>query len=181
MSAKTRNLFGLLAEFESPQAVYHACEKIRDTKRYTHWDSYTPFPVHGLDHAMGLKASPLPWIVLACGLTGATLAMVLQWYVNAYDYTYIISGKPLFSWQAFIPVTFELMVLFSALGAVLGMLGLNRLPQLYHSLFRSERFQGVTDDKFFIAIEAEDPNFDLEEARQLLLDCGAVHIEEVER
>lgn len=178
MASRT-DMYGLLAEYRNAQEIYHACEKVRDAG-YSKWDAHTPFPVHGLDKAMGLKPSPLPWIVLAAGLTGATSAMLLQWWTNAVDYQYIISAKPLFSWQAFIPVTFELMVLFSALAAVLGMLGINKLPQLYHSLFNSERFERVTDDKFFISIEAEDPEFDLEETRRLLEEAGAVHIEEVE-
>jgi len=147
---------------------------------YTKWDSHTPFPVHGLPKAMGLKPSKLAWIVLACGLTGAAGAMLLQWWTHAVDYKYIISAKPYFSWPAFIPITFEVMVLFSAFGAVFGMLGLNRLPQYYHPLFRSERFERVTDDGFFISIEARDPEFSPEETRALLEACGAVNVEEVE-
>lgn len=179
MARTHKELYGLLAEFESAAAIYQAAKRVREDG-YTRWDCHTPFPVHGLDKAMGLKASPLPWIVLVCGLTGASVAMLLQWYLNAVDYPYIISAKPLFSWQAFVPVTFELMVLFSALGAVLGMLGLNRLPQFYSSLFRSERFARASDDRFFISIEVEDTKFHPEKTRALLEACGAVHVEEVE-
>ncbi len=171
--------FGLMAEFDTAQAVYHACEKVRD-EGFTRWDSYTPFPVHGLDKAMGLPRSRLPWIVLVMGLSGAGLGMLLQWWVSAVAQPLIISGKPLFSWQAFVPVTFELGVLFGAFGAVFGMFGLNRLPQYYHSVFNSERFSRVTDDKFFIAIEASDPKYDEKKLKKLFKGLGATHIEVVE-
>lgn len=179
MARTHRELYGLLAEYESAAAIYHAAERVRDAG-YKRWDCHTPFPVHGLDKAMGLKPSPLGWIALVCGLTGASCALLLQWWVSAVDYPYIISAKPLASWEAFIPVTFELMVLFAALGTVLGMFGLNRLPQFYSSLFRSQRFERVTDDRFFISIEVEDEQFDLERTREMLLASGAVHVEEVE-
>lgn len=171
--------YGLLAEYDSAQAIYKACEQVRDAG-YKVWDSYTPFAVHNLDKAMGLAPSVLPWIVFAMGMTGASLALLLQWWTSTIDYPIIIAGKPYFSWQAFVPVTFELGVLFSSFGAVFGMLGLNRLPMWYHSLFNSERFARVTDDKFFIAIEARDPKYDPEKTRELLERTGALHIEEVE-
>ena len=180
MSAAKDDIFGLLAEFDTPAELYHACEKVRDAG-YTSWDAHTPFPVHGLDGAMGLKPTKLPWIVFCMGFTGASLGMTLQWWVSTQAYPLTIAGKPFFSWQAFIPVTFELMVLFSALGAVFGMLGLNRLPQLYHSLFRSKRFERASDDKFFISIEAVDPNFDREKSAALLKAAGAKHVELVEQ
>src|SRR6185295_3114542 len=112
--------FGVLAEFESSAAIFHACEKVRDAG-FRKWDAHTPFPVHNLDKAMGLARSKLLFIVFAMGISGASLAMLLQWWTAAVDYKLIIAAKPLFSWQAFIPVTFEVMVLFSALGAVVGM------------------------------------------------------------
>ncbi len=168
--------FGVLAEFESAAAIYHACEGVRD-QGYTRWDAHTPFPVHGLDKAMGLPPTKLPWIVLGMGLTGASAGMLLQWWTSARDYPLIVAGKPLFSWQAFVPIMFELMVLFSALGCLFGMLGLCKLPQLYHSLFRSRRFQQVTDDRFFISIEAADPKFHHEETSSLLRGLGATHVE----
>jgi hypothetical protein len=174
-----KKTYGLLAEYDSARAIYHACEQVRDAG-YKVWDSYTPFAVHNLDKAMGLAPSVLPWIVFAMGMTGASLALLLPWWTSTIDYPIIIAGKPYFSWQAFVPVTFELGVLFSAFGAVFGMLGLNRLPMWYHSLFNSERFARVTDDKFFIAIEARDPNYDPQKTRELLERTGALHIEEVE-
>lgn len=171
--------FGLLAEFETPHAIFTACEKVRDAG-YTRWDSHTPFPVHGLDRAMGLRRSRLPWIVLVLGLTGATGGFLLQYWVSAYAYPVVIAAKPMFSWPAFIPVTFELMVLFSAAGAVFGMLGINKLPHYYHPVFRSERFARATDDRFFISIEAADPRYDADKTRALLLEIGATHVELVE-
>jgi hypothetical protein len=180
MSDSTMKTWGVLAEFDSAQSIYYACEKVRDAG-YSKWDAHTPFPVHGLDKAMGLKSSTLPWLVLCCGLTGVVAAMTLQWWVHAVRYPLVFAAKPMFSWQAFVPVTFEVMVLFSALGAVIGMFHFNRLPQLYHPLFRSERFERVTDDRFFISIEAEDPSFE-ESAVQAFLtnECGALHVEVVE-
>jgi hypothetical protein len=175
----SKKMFGLLAEFETAQQIFTACEGVRDAG-YQKWDSYTPFPVHNLDKAMGLKASRLPWIALVMGLTGATLGMTMQWWMNAVDYPFIISGKPYFSFQAFAPITFELGILLGSFGAVFGMLGINRLPQLYHSLFNSERFARVTDHRFFIAIETTDPKYDEAATRQLLEGLGATHVELVE-
>ena len=105
--------------------------------------------------------------------------MLLQWFISAMDYPLVISGKPLFSWPAFVPVTFEFGVLMAAIGAVLGMLFLNRLPQLYHPLFHSRRFERATNDRFFISIEARDPRFDRIKTAEFLKELGAVHVEPV--
>jgi hypothetical protein len=171
--------FGILAEFATPADLYLACERVRDAG-FTRWDAHTPFPMHGLDKAMGLRRSPLPWIVLAMGLIGAALGFGLQWWVHAAAYPLVISGKPYLSWPAYVPITFELGVLFAALGAVLGMLGLNRLPMHYHPLFRSEVFERVTDDGFFISIESWDPRFDQSATRRLLESLGARRVELLE-
>lgn len=179
MSKKRKKVYGLAAEYDSAKGVYHACEKVRDAG-YTIWDAHTPFPVHGLDKAMGLKPSILPWIIFAMGMTGMTIGITLQYWTSAVDYPTIIAGKPLFSWQAFVPVTFELTILLSAFGAVFGMLGLNKLPQLYHPLFNLPAFSKVTDDRFFIAIEVDDPNYDENRTRKLLESTGAMNVYEVE-
>jgi hypothetical protein len=171
--------YGMLAEFASPGDLYHACEGVRDAG-FTRWDAHTPFPVHGLDRAMGLKRSPLPWIVLAAGLTGATLGFVLQAWVHTSAYPLVISGKPYFSWPAFIPITFELSILFAALGAVFGMFGLNRLPMHHHPLFRSKVFERATDDAFFVSIESWDPRFDPSTTRTLLESLGARRVDLLE-
>ncbi|MEM1025257.1 MAG: DUF3341 domain-containing protein [Myxococcota bacterium] len=176
MSNKT---FGVLAEFDTPASVFEACEKVRDAK-FSRWDSHTPFPVHGLEFAMGMGRSRLPIFVFACGISGASGAMLLQWWTSAVDYPMIIAAKPFFSWQAFIPVTFEAMVLFSAVSAVLGMLFLNRLPRWHHPLLTSERFKSASDHKFFISIEASDPQFDPEKTPEFLHSLGATYVELVE-
>jgi hypothetical protein len=177
--AKRPKMFGLLAEYDTAASLYAACEKVRDAG-YAAWDAYSPFPVHGLERAMGLRASLVPWIVCVMGFTGAGLGFLLQWWTSSIDYPLIISAKPYNSFQAFVPVTFECGILIGAFGAVFGMFGLNRLPQLYHSLFNAKRFERVTDDKFFIAIENRDPRFDPEETRALLESTGALVVEEVE-
>ena len=164
--------YGILAEFATPADLYHACERVRDAG-FTRWDAHTPFPVHGLEGAMGLRRSPLPWIVLGMGLMGAALGFLLQWWVHTIAYPLVISGKPFFAWPAFIPITFEVAVLFGALGAVFGMFGLNRLPMHHHPLFRSKVFERVTDDAFFISIESWDPRFDPSATGKLLESLGA--------
>lgn len=170
--------YGLLAEFDSAAELYHACEVVRDAG-YTKWDSHSPFPVHGIEKAMGMKPSVLPWIVAAMALVGGVGGFLLQVWINVEAYPMVISAKPYLSWPAFIPVTFELSVLIGTFGTVFGMLALNRLPQFYHSLFHSDRFARVTDDKFFISIEAKDPRFAPNATRALLEKAGAKHIEEV--
>lgn len=165
-----------LAEFETPGQVHHAAEKVRDAG-YRRWDVHTPFPVHGMDKAMGLGDSRLGWIVLACGLTGCSLAFLLIWYTNGVDYPLVIGGKPPFSFPSMVPVMFELTILLSAFGTVLGMLGLNQLPRHHHPVFYSERFERGTDDRFFISVEASDDKFDLEETRALLESLSPAHLE----
>jgi Ni/Fe-hydrogenase subunit HybB-like protein len=171
--------YGILAEFATPASLYRACERVRDAG-FTRWDAHSPFPVHGLSGAMGLRRSTLPWIVLVMGLTGAAAGFGLQWWVHTNAYPLVISGKPFFTWPAFIPVTFEVAVLFGALGAVFGMLGLNRLPMHHHPLFQSKIFERATDDAFFISIESWDPRFDPSATRKLLESLGARNVELLE-
>jgi len=177
--AKRSKPYGLLAEYETPGDLYHACERVRDAG-YGAWDAHTPFPVHGLEKAMGLKPSLVPWIVCVMGFSGAALGFLLQWWTSTIDYPLIISAKPFNSYPAFVPVTFECGILLGSFGAVFGMFGLNRLPTFYHSVFNSERFKRVTDDRFFIAIEARDPKYDRDKTRKLLESTGALSVEEVE-
>jgi hypothetical protein len=170
-------VWGILASFGSTQAVYRACAQIKEMG-FTCFDAYTPFPVHGLDRAMGLKPSKVPWIVLVMGLLGAASGMAMQGWMSAIDYPLVIAGKPLFSWQAFVPVTFELSILFGALGAVLGMFLINRLPQYYHPVFHSQAFcQGASDHAFFVAIEAKDELFHEKQTADLFRKLGAETIE----
>ena len=128
---------------------------------------------------MGLKRSILPLIIFVAAMLGAVGALALQGWTSAVDYPLVISGKPLFSWQAFVPIIFELAVLCGALAAVFGMLGLNQLPTLYHPLFASRAFEKASDDGFFISIEAWDPKFDVDRNATFLRELGATHVEVV--
>jgi hypothetical protein len=169
----------LLAEFDTPAACMHCAEKLRD-EGFTKFDAHTPFPVHGMDRAMGLRDSRLGWIVFAMALTGFSTAVFLMWYMNFYDYAFVVGGKPPFSIPSMAPVCFELTVLFSAFGAVFGMLGLNKLPRHHHPIFESDRFRAVTDDKFFISVECADPKYDAERTRRLVESAHPNHIEIIE-
>jgi len=173
-----KKLFGMLAEFDTPKEIFHACEAIRD-EGFKHWDAHAPFPVHGLEGAMGLRPSKVPWLVAAGGLFGATFGFTLQWWVSVVEFPGIIAGKPFFAWPAFIPITFEMGVLFASFAAVFGMLGINKLPTFNHPLFNSDRFRSATNDKFWVSIEARDPLFDKSKTKKMLKQLGARHIEDV--
>ena len=171
-------LYGLMGEFDEVGPVVEAAKKFRD-EGYTQWDVHSPFPIHGIDKAMGARPTILPWLVLGAGILGCITGIILSWWTNAVNYPYLISGKPQWSFAANIRVIFEATVLFAAFTAGLGMLVLNKLPLLYHPLFKSRRFRRVTNDKFFIVVEAIDPKFDAAKVRELLDACGAKVIEEV--
>ncbi len=166
-SNSVHSVYGLLAEFEHPEDLLHAAEKVR-LAGYSSWDTFTPFQVHGLDDAMGVRRTILPWLVFGAGAFGCGIAILFQWWTNAVDYPFLISGKPEWSLPANIPVAFEVTILCAAIVAVVGMLWLNNLPRLHHPLFRSERFRRATTDRFFLAIEASDPLFDEVATRKLL-------------
>lgn len=172
-------LFGYLVEFDNPDQLVHAAEQVRDAG-YTCWDAHTPYPVHGMDRAMGIRYTKLPLAILGGGLTGLGGALLMQWWMNAHDYAYIISGKPFWSIPANIPVTFELTVLFSAITAVFGMLAFNGLPQWRHGVFSSERFARATDDRYFISVEARDPKFDPKRTADFLSTLGGSEVEALE-
>jgi hypothetical protein len=177
--AEGKRLWGYLVEFERPEALLDAAEKVRDAG-YTKWDAHTPFPVHGLNDAMGLRPTRLPLLVFGAGLTGTLTGLGLQWFTNAFDYPMLISGKPMFSLPANIPVMFELTILFAALTAFAGMIVLNGLPEWYHALFSRNRFRRVTADRFFISVEARDPKFLPTRTREFLETLGGTVIEEVQ-
>ncbi len=179
MDKQSKPVFGYLAEFTTVNDLVLACEKVRDAG-YERWDAHTPFPVHGLDGAMGIRTTKLPWLVFFAGASGAGLGLLMQWWMNAVDYPLIISGKPLFSIPANIPITFEVTVLLSAITAFVGMLAFNGLPRLHHPVFQSERFKRATDDRFFISIEARDPRFRSEETRSFLESLGPAQVESLE-
>jgi hypothetical protein len=168
-----------LAEFETADAVVHAAEKVRD-EGFERWDVHTPYPVHGMDSAMGLPDSRLGWIVLLCGLTGVSLAVLMIQWMNGIDYPLVIGGKPPDAVPSMVPIMFELTVLLSAIGALFGMLGQNALPKHYHPVFFSDRFESFSHDKFFISVEAVDKRFDLDKTRALLESLHPSHLELVE-
>ena len=171
-------LHGILAEYQNPKALMDAAKTVNQSG-YTQFDTFSPFPIHGIDKAMSLKKSKLGWIVITMGTIGFTTALSMMTYMSVMDYPLNISGKPFFNAPAWVPITFELTVLFSAFGAVFGMFFLNGLPKLHNPLFNVERFKKSTDDGFFVYIEATDAQFEAEKVRKLLEDAGATHIEEV--
>jgi hypothetical protein len=172
----------ILAEFDTAHDVLHAAEAVQKGG-YKKWDVHTPFPVHGMDRAMDLPDSRLGWIVLAFALTGLSGAFVMMHWMNGVDYITVVGDKPPGAPQALpsmVPILFELTILLSAFGAVLGMFGLNQLPRHNHPVFESERFRAASIDKFFISIEAEDPKFDVVKTRELLEGIHAAHVEVIE-
>ncbi len=184
-------LVGLIAEFDSVDTVTGAAERCRDLG-FKKWDVHSPFPIHGIDHAMGTPFTCLPWIVLVCGLTGMATGLVLTIFTMGTDagipspwgpirgYPFLISGKPLVSLPAFIPVIFELTILFSAFGTVFGMFMLNKLPMLYNPKFKVSNFARATSDRFFISVDARDEKFDVEQTASLLKELGALSVDKVE-
>ena len=171
--------YGLIAEFENPADTMHAAEKVRDAG-FRRWDVFTPYPVHGLDRAMGLKNSRVGWFSFLGGVTGYTTGMLMIWYMNAFDYAIPVGGKPYFSPFFAFPPSYELTILFGAFGALFGMLFLNRLPRLHHPLLKHKRFALATHDRFFVVIETDDPNYREAETRRLLESAGSKRIELVE-
>lgn len=170
-------VYGIAAEFSSARDLYQAAEKIRDAG-FQRWDVFSPFPIHGMDEAMGLRRSVLGKIVFLGGLTGFLTAVTLQFGPTSFLYPLIVAGKPtnLFTVPAFFPIMFELTILISAFTAVLGMLIMNGLPRLNHALFNWDRFKKVTEDKFFVAIESGDPKFSEPAIRELLESLGGTNI-----
>ncbi len=167
--------YGVIAEFDGPDELLDAAAQARD-RGYRSFDVHSPFPIHGMDGAMGLRRSRLGWIVFIAGAIGAASGMGMQWFCAAYDYPILTGGKPFFSWQAFIPITFEMMVLFAAFGAVIGMLLLNGLPQWYHPTLKHSPFARASDDGFFLVIEASDPMFHMEQTPAFLTRIGGKEI-----
>ncbi|MEZ5979583.1 MAG: quinol:electron acceptor oxidoreductase subunit ActD [Planctomycetota bacterium] len=169
-------LHAVVGEYATPDELLHACEQVRDAG-FRDWDAITPFPIHGIEESMGVKKTILPWIVLGAALSGTTTALLLQWFTNAYDYPFVISGKPFFSLPANIPVTFELTVLFAVFTGFFAMLGLNLLPALYNPLFRHPRMKRFSSDRFAIVVESGDSLFERERVEKLLRSSGAVGVE----
>lgn len=181
MSTTRKRVYGYLAEFQSASALYKAAEKVRDAG-FRKWDCYSPYPIHGLDGAMGMKRSILPWFVFFGGLIGCATAFALAYSTQVLIYPTIVQAKPvnIFTVPAFFPVMFELTILFSGFTVLFGLLALIQLPRLNHPLFASKQIHRATDDGFFIAIEARDPKFSPNQTKDLLADIGGTNIELVE-
>lgn len=173
------SVWGMLAEFERPDELLVAARRAREAG-YRRMDAYTPFPIHGLSEALGLRPSKLPLIVLVGGLIGCLTALAMQWFSSTVHYPMNVGGRPFASWPAFIPITFELTVLFASGAAVFGMLGMNGLPMPYHPVFNAPRFAFASRDRFFLGVEARDAKFDLAETRAFLESLGAREIVAVE-
>jgi hypothetical protein len=169
-------IYGAVAEFASPESLLAAIRGARE-RGYSKLDAFTPFPVHGIDDALGAPRSPLGWIVLATGLAGAAAALMLIWWTGAVNYPLVVAGKPLFAFEFSIPITFELAVLFASFGAVIGMFLFNGLPRLYHPVFQHSRFEHATDDRFLLAIEADSDAFEAAAAVEALRALGGEHVE----
>ncbi len=180
MSDTTRkDLFGLVGRFSKTPEFFHAVEQCRD-QGFVRWDTFTPFPVHGLDGAMGLSRSKVPSFTLIGGITGFITGSLITWYMNAFDYPLIVGGKPFWSPVFPFPVMYELTILLAAFGTLFGMFLMNLLPRHNHPVFAMEDFHVSSDDTFFILIERSDPQFDREKTTAFLKEIGAEHIDEVE-
>lgn len=172
--------FGLMAEFDSPDSILHAAQKTYDAG-YRKIEAYSPFPVHGLDEAVGFPKNAVSTLVLIGGLCGATAGFSMQAIAMSYHYPFLIGGRPLLSWPMFIPITFESGILIAAMTAVFGMFALNGLPMPYHPVFNVERFaQKATRDGFFLTVESTDDRYDEAETRAFLEGLGAKQVTLVE-
>ena len=186
-----RRVYGLMAEFDTVDGVTHAAEAVRDAG-YRRFDVHSPFPIHGIDEAMGIKPTFLPWVTLLIGLSGTLAGTVLAIYtMGVYPdipwlfemlkgYEYLISGKPGVSLPAYIPVIFETTILAAAIATVVGMYLLNKLPMLYHPLLAKRSFKRATDDRFFLVIESRDQKYDPDRTADFLRDQGALGVDVVE-
>jgi hypothetical protein len=168
-------IYGLMAEFDNPEDLLAAAQRAYEAG-YRRMDAYSPFPVEGLAEALGMRQTRLPLVVLGGGIIGAAAGYFMQYYASVIAYPMNVGGRPLHSWPAFIPITFELSILVAAFAAVLGMFALNGLPMPYHPVFNVPSFELATRTHFFLAIEATDPLFDLERTRAFLesLEPGEV-------
>jgi hypothetical protein len=171
-------VYAVMGEFSDPHELVHAGRKIREMG-YTKLDAMTPFPVHGIDEAIGIPYSKLGWIVICIGLCGTATAELLIWWCGAINYPLVIGGKPLFDFSFSIPITFELTILFSAFASVIGMFALNGLPRLYHPSSNYQMAHRATDDRFILVVEADDPIFNPQITAEHLKSVGAGTVEVV--
>jgi hypothetical protein len=181
VSTTRKRVYGYLAEFKNASQLYKAAEKVRDAG-FKKWDCFSPYPIHGLDAAMGLKRSILPWFVFFGGMTGTATAFAMAYGTQVVLYPTVVQAKPanIFTIPAYFPIMFELTVLFSGFTVLFSLLALTGLPRFNHPLFASRQFHRATDDGFFIAIEARDPKFSPNQTRDMLAEIGGTNIELVE-
>jgi hypothetical protein len=177
--AQLDRVYGLMAEFDEPEPLLAAAIRARE-EGYRHMDAYSPMPVEGLAEAIGFRSPVVQRIVFIAGLCGGTGGFMLCWWMTVVAYPHIVAGRPLNSWPAYVPITFESMVLISCLTAVIGMLILNGLPQPYHPVFNVREFERASRDRFFLCIESTDPKFDVNATRQFLTSLGPQKVMEVE-
>ncbi|MSU19837.1 MAG: DUF3341 domain-containing protein [Pedosphaera sp.] len=176
---ETNTPYALIAEFETAADIMNAAVRVRDAG-FRRWDVHTPYPVHGMDDAMGLQNSKVGWFTFFGGMTGFTTGMSMIWWMNKWDYPVVVGGKPLFSPMFAFPVSYELTILLASFGTLFGMLFLNRLPKLYNPLLKSRTFARFSNDRFFITIQCDDPKYSSTETRKLLEDSGGRQIHFVE-
>jgi hypothetical protein len=178
--ADDAGIFGLVAEFDSPEKLMDAAEAAREAG-YKKMDAHTPFPIHGLSESIGFSDKKVPWTVFVCGISGTFLGYSMEWYTSVIDYPLNVGGRPLNALPAFIPVAYESTILLAAFGAFFGMLIYNGLPRPYHSVFNTPNFERASQDRFFLAIQADDPKYDPVQTRELLESTGASQVSEVEK
>ena len=171
--------YGLIATFDDTGALLRAAQRVRDAG-YRDWDCISPFPIHGLDKAMGLPRSRVPRFSLAGGITGFCTGMTMIWYMDKFDYALTVGGKPFFSPLFAFPVSYELTILFTAFATIGGMFFVNRLPRHHHPVLSYEHMRRGTDDLFFVVIERRDPRYDAANTRELLEQAGGRDIAELE-
>ncbi len=172
-------LFGVMAEFHDPDGVLNAAHAAR-SEGYTCMEAYSPMPVEGLSEAVGFPKTRMPWVIFCGGVTGALTGYLMQFWTSAVDFPLNVGGRPYNSVPYFVPITFELMILFSAFAAVFGMIIRNGLPQPYHPVFNVRRFQFASRDRFYLCIEATDPKFDQSATTEFLSQLGAEAVMDVE-
>jgi hypothetical protein len=174
-----KNIYGIMAEFDTPTQLVDAARKVRDAG-YKKTDAFSPFPLHEIDEALGIKRSILPFLVFGGGIAGLMTGLGLQYWTSVIEYPIMVGGRPFFSLPAFIPPAYELTILFAAFTAVFGTIFLNGLPQPYHPVFNVPRFALASREKFFLLVEANDPNYDYEKTKSFMNELNPQEVFDVE-